>query len=265
MVDTTVCYRHSQRPTRLRCSECERYICAECSYDAPVGQRCPECHRQVGTTEVRRMRDLSALSGASVTRALLLLIVAGYVAQSVIPGLASPMIQTVDAIDDGQLWRLVTTAFLHGGLFHIALNGYALYILGPPIERGVGAAAFAALWVVSAIGGGVAVHTIGGYTAVVGASGALFGLFGYFLVLGWQQRSTRAGRGLLRQFGYLLLINAAAPLLFPIISWQGHLGGLLTGMAITALWARFGRAGSRPKVAAALLVGVLLIGAIVLI
>lgn len=262
MEEAPTCYRHPERSTRLRCSECDRPICPDCSYDASVGQRCPECHKNIGTTQVSRMRDIGALTGAPVTRFLLIAIVAGYLGQSAITGFEAPLIQTVGAIDRNEIWRLVTTAFLHGGLFHLALNGYALYLLGPPIERAVGRLPYAALWVASALGGGVAVHLIGGYSAVVGASGALFGLFGYFLIVGIKQRHTPAGRGLLRQFGFLLLINAAAPILIPIISWQGHLGGLLTGMAITAIWAQWGRTGETAKSIQAVGVAVLLLALI---
>jgi len=252
MDEAPVCYRHSDRRTRLRCSECNRPICPDCSYDASVGQRCPDCHKSVGTTQVSRARDMNALSGAPVTRALIIALVIGYIAQVAVPGFESALIQTQSGIEGNELWRLVSTAFLHGSLFHLALNGYALWILGPPIERAVGPFAFASLWLTSAIAGGVTVHLIGGYFAVVGASGALFGLFGYFLVLGWRQRKTQAGRSLLNQFGFLLAINAAAPLMFPIISWEAHLGGLVTGIVVTAMWATW---GSRSENAKSILAG----------
>ncbi len=247
MNEASVCYRHSDRSTRLRCSVCNKPICPDCSYDASVGQRCPDCHKSVGTTQVSRMRDMNALTGAPFTRGLLIAIVIGYAAQLMVVGFESSLIQTQVGIENNQLWRLATTAFLHGSLFHLALNGYALWILGPPIERAVGKIPFVTLWLASVIGGGVAVHLIGGYFAVVGASGALFGLFGYFLVVGFRQRKTQAGRGLLRQFGFLLAINAAAPLFFPIISWQAHLGGLLTGIAVTSMWAAWGQRSESAK------------------
>ena len=265
MDEAPVCYRHSDRRTRLRCSVCNRSICPDCSYDASVGQRCPECHKSVGTTQVRRARDLNALGGAPFTRGILIAIVAGYLAQIVVVGFESSLIQTATGIDDNELWRLVTTAFLHGSLFHLALNGYALWILGPPIERAVGPASFVTLWLASVIGGGVTVHLIGGYFAVVGASGALFGLFGYFLVVGWRQRKTQAGRGLLRQFGFLLAINAAAPLFFPIISWEAHLGGLITGVAVTAMWAAWGGRTETAKSIIAASVGLALLALVAIL
>lgn len=262
MEEAPTCYRHDDRSTRLRCSECNRPICPECSYDASVGQRCPECHKNIGTTRVSRMRDIGALTGAPVTRFLLIAIVVGYLVRRVAPQLLEPLVQTVDAIDRNEFWRLLTTAFVHFDLIHLAFNGYALYLLGPPIERAVGRLPYAALWVTSAVGGGVAVHVIGGYVGVVGASGALFGLFGYFLIVGFRQRHTPAGRGLLRQFGFLLLINAALPIFVPIISWQGHLGGLLTGMVITAAWAQWGRGSESAKSIQAGVVAVVLLALI---
>lgn len=262
MEEAPTCYRHDNRSTRLRCSQCDRPICPECSYDASVGQRCPECHKSIGTTRVSRMRDMGALSGAPVTRFLLIAIVVGYLVSRVAPELLDPLVQTAVDIDRNQFWRLLTTAFLHVDLIHLAFNGYALYILGPSVERAVGPLPYVAMWITSALGGGVAVHLIGGYTAVIGASGAIFGLFGYFIIVGLRQRHTEAGRALLRQFGFLLLINAALPIFIPIISWQGHLGGLLTGMAITAIWAQWGRSSESAKSIQAGIVAVVLLALI---
>jgi membrane associated rhomboid family serine protease len=116
---------------------------------------------------------------------------------------------------------------------------WALYVLGPQIERGVGSGPFFALYVASAGMGGVAAQFFTpGVFAAVGASGAVFGLFGVWLNLAVRRRNTAAGRSLLSQLGFILLINAALPLIFPAISWQAHLGGFITGFVIGEFWSR---------------------------
>lgn len=154
------------------------------------------------------------------------------------------------AIDAGEWWRIFTAAFLHGGLMHILFNMYALYLFGPRLESQVGSVPFALLYAASAAGGGAASYLFGPdfidaasripYTAV-GASGAIFGLFGAWMYVAYQLRSTPAGRAMFNQLGVLLLINLALPLFIPNIDWRAHVGGLVTGIAIAALWGRFAR------------------------
>jgi membrane associated rhomboid family serine protease len=137
---------------------------------------------------------------------------------------------------------------------------WALYAFGPQLERQVGGAPFAALYVSSALAGGALFYLLGGAGAAVGASGAIFGLFGAWLAASYRGRHTLAGAAGLRQLLVLLAINLALPLVFPAIAWQAHLGGLAAGVAITTLWGsprlRANTAG-RTAVAAAVGVGAL--------
>lgn len=142
------------------------------------------------------------------------------------------------AVGQGEWWRIFTAALLHGSFTHILFNMWALWVLGPQIERGVGAGPYLTLYVAAAgVGGAAAYHFGGPFDIGVGASGAIFGLFGIWLSWGLRRRNTTQGRAILSQMGFLLLINAAIPFLIPNISWQAHLGGLIAGFLIGEAWA----------------------------
>ena len=143
------------------------------------------------------------------------------------------------AVAAGEWWRIITPVLLHASVMHILFNMWALWVLGPQIERGVGTWPFVSLYLAAAGVGGAFVFYLGSpLTVGVGASGAIFGLFGVWLSWALHRRKTVYGQALLRQFGFLLLINAAIPFMIPGIAWQAHLGGLLAGFVIGEVWAR---------------------------
>ncbi|HEU5113760.1 MAG TPA: rhomboid family intramembrane serine protease [Acidimicrobiia bacterium] len=147
--------------------------------------------------------------------------------------------QSNAAIADGEWWRIFSVVLLHGSLTHIIFNMWALWVLGPQIERGVGTWPFVSLFLASAGVGGVFAYYLGGPTDIaVGASGAIFGLFGIWLSWALHRRNTMQGRALLGQLIFLLLINAAIPFVFRTVSWQAHLGGLIAGFLIGEIWSR---------------------------
>lgn len=237
-----VCYRHPDRHTLLRCSRCDRPICGACSIDASVGQRCPECVKSEGTQRVIPTRTRSgafARAGIPATRTFVGLAVAFYFFTRVGPtgnDIFDAFAQSNPAVAAGEWWRIFTPVLLHVNLTHILFNMWALWVLGPQIERGVGTWPFVGLYVAAAGVGGVFAFYIG--AGGVGASGAIFGLFGIWANWAVHRRRTIQGRALLRQIGFLLLINAAIPLFIPNISWQAHLGGLIAGFAIGEAWSR---------------------------
>ncbi len=151
------------------------------------------------------------------------------------------------AVQEGEWWRLLTSAFLHANLTHILFNMWALWVFGPDLERRMGSVPFAALYSSSALAGGAAFFGLAGLDAgpAVGASGAIFGLFGAWTAEAVRQRHTLAGRANLNQLLVLLGINAALPILIPYIAWQAHLGGLVAGFGIAMLWGAFARGGGR--------------------
>lgn len=174
-------------------------------------------------------------------------------------GLAPTLSQHSQLVEAGEWWRIFTAALVHASLTHILFNMWALYVLGPQIERGVGSGPFLALYVACAGMGGVAAQLLtGGPFVAVGASGAVFGLFGVWLNLAIRRRNTAYGRSLLSQLGVLLVINAALPFVFRSISWQAHLGGFVTGFVIGEIWSRVkGSRADQIRAAVALFVALL--------
>jgi membrane associated rhomboid family serine protease len=259
-----VCYRHPDRSTLLSCSRCGRPICFACSTDAAVGQRCPECLREEGTQPViptgPRRRSMAA-SGAPATVTFIGLAVGFYVlgALGLEQELLSRFAQINAAVAAGEWWRIYTVVLLHGSITHILFNMWALWVLGPQIERGVGTGPFISLYLASAAVGGSFAYYLGSPGDVgVGASGAIFGLFGIWLSWALHRRGTMQGRAILGQLGFLLLINAAIPFIFRNVSWQAHLGGLIAGFVIGEIWSRItGPNAARKRTAAGALVAVL--------
>jgi len=252
-LDTTVCYRHPDRATRLHCSDCSKPICAECSRDAAVGQKCPECSRPEGRHRVIDARRSGATPGfatAPVTFTVIALAVTTFAVGLLSPPLDAQLIDDFASanwlIEGGEWWRVLTATFLHAGIAHIFFNMYALYMFGPRLETQVGSTPFALLYAASAVGGGAASYLFGPIQQVaVGASGAIFGLFGAWMYVAYRTRHTPAGRAMFNQLGVLLLINMALPVLIRNIDWRAHVGGLVAGVAVAALWGRF--AAGRPQ------------------
>ncbi len=240
------CYRHSGRVTYLSCSDCGKPICADCSIDTPVGQKCPDCAKQRGTATVITGRQLRARSTSlpPVTMFLLVSSVVVYILGALSPELNRTIFENFalwpGQVKDGEWWLLVSTAFLHSGMFHILFNMWALYILGPGIERQVGSVPFAGLYLASAVMGSVAFVAFNSGPAV-GASGAVFGLFGAWFASAWRSRHTTAGRAQLQSIGLILGINLLLPLAEPRIAWEAHVGGLLAGMVIAFAWTQVAR------------------------
>ncbi|TYK50463.1 rhomboid family intramembrane serine protease [Actinomadura decatromicini] len=246
------CYRHPGRETYVRCTRCDRFICPECMRDAAVGHQCVECVR-AGNQGVRRAVPrtvLGARGSASavpvVTYTLIGACVLAYLAElsswrvvwefmmlgrGVLPD------GEVGGVAEGEWYRLVTTMFLHqrGGSFgvtHILFNMWALWAIGPALEQVLGRWRFLALYLLSGLGGSVLLYLVGSPAdSAVGASGAIFGLFGAFFVIG------RKFGGSVGPIVVLLVINLVITFSVPNISWQGHVGGLVVGTALAAAYA----------------------------
>lgn len=146
------------------------------------------------------------------------------------------------AIGAGEWWRLLTSAFLHSSPAHIAFNMWALLQFGPPLERQLGSVAFGTMCLACAAWGGTAAYLLTGpRSAVVGASGAIFGVFGVWLYASYLSRETPMGQAQFRSLMTLLAINAFLSFAVPRISWQGHAGGLAAGLVIAAVWRQLPR------------------------
>jgi membrane associated rhomboid family serine protease len=227
------CYRHPGRRTYLRCNRCERYICADCMRSAAVGHQCVECV-QDGARTIRQPRTRFGgreRSGAPVvTYALIAINVLVFIVQMAAGNLEKQLSLWPPAVADGQLYRLVTSAFLHYGATHLLLNMWALYVVGPPLESWLGRLRFGALYALSGLGGSVLVYLLTTNSATAGASGAIFGLFGATFVVGKRLALD------VRWVVVVIVINLVFTFVAPAISWQGHLGGLVTGAVVAAAY-----------------------------
>lgn len=234
------CYRHPDRQSFVLCQRCGRTICGECQTPAPVGVICPECMREQQATAPRtkpavltRMRAASGRGAPVVTYSLIGVTLAVYVLQ-LIPGLGVTnwLYFTPIAVSDMHMepWRLLTSVFVHSTslIFHVLLNMYTLWIFGQLLEGLLGRWRFLALYLIAGLGGSAGVVWLADpTTAVVGASGAIFGLMGAFLVI---QR--RLG-GQTTQLFVLLAINLVIGFVPGWnIAWQAHLGGLVAGALV---------------------------------
>ncbi len=134
-------------------------------------------------------------------------------------------------VADGAWWQLMTNAFTHVEVWHIAFNMIALYFLGPQLELAVGRLRFLALYLGSALTGATLVYWAADpHSATLGASGAIFGLMGGLLVVAYKVRANVSQ--ILMWIGLNFFITVVGG---SFISWQGHLGGFLGGAAIAAI------------------------------
>ena len=238
---TPTCYRHPDRATYIRCTRCNRPICPECMRDAAVGHQCEECVRD-GAKAVRQPRPQHRTTPV-VTYGLIAINVVMFVLETVSSGVQSELVLRSPAVADGDLYRLLTSAFMHYGLTHLLFNMYALFIVGPPLEVWLGRLRFGALYALSALGGSVLVYLLSPLNAATaGASGAVFGLFAASFVVGKRLNLD------VRWVVGLIVINLAFTFVIPLmggqnISWQGHIGGLVTGALVAAAYAYAPRAG----------------------
>jgi membrane associated rhomboid family serine protease len=272
------CYRHPDRETGLRCQRCERPVCPECMVPAPVGVQCVDCVRQNRSRTILA-RDLVGGSTPYVTYGLIAANVAVWVigvglgllgggsegllggsSLARLGGLYGPLVAA------GQWWRIVTSGFLHSGLLHLAFNMAALFVFGSALERSVGRLRFTTIYVTSLMAGSLGALLLSPGALTIGASGAIFGLFGAILA------GQRASGISLRAGGMipLLVINLVFTIAMPGISVGGHLGGLAGGLAAGALLFNRrlrvgGRAGSLVSVLACLALAAALFAAAVLV
>jgi membrane associated rhomboid family serine protease len=141
------------------------------------------------------------------------------------------------AVADGEYWRLWSVTLLHGDILHLAFNMYALYLAGTIVERWYGPLRYLAFYLACAAAGSTASFVFGGDVPSVGASGAIFGLFGILLAAGRVHHPVdRQSRALVSQLMFLIVIN----ILFGFASGgsidnAAHLGGLAAGLWLGAI------------------------------
>ena len=237
----TGCYRHPDREANIRCQRCERPICPDCMRDAAVGFQCPTCVAE-GRKSVRQPRTMAggaiSADAGRISFALIAINVAVFLLQLATAGsITNTGRMDVVGVATGEYWRLLTGEFLHGGPLHLAFNMIALYMFGPAAERALGTARFVAAYLTMAVAASTLVYVLNG-PPTVGASGAIFGLFGLVFVL-----MIKIGQDV-RSLLVLLVLNGLISLQANI-SWQAHLGGFLAGIFLGLAFAYAPRT-SRP-------------------
>ncbi|WP_425315362.1 rhomboid family intramembrane serine protease [Streptomyces viridochromogenes] len=287
----TTCYRHPKVESHVRCTRCDRYICPDCMREASVGHQCVECVKE-GARSVRQARTVVGGRIATtpfVTSVLIGLNVLAYLAEVVRPEILDrfamlgarligpdggyyvyepgyPSDFHAEGVVAGQWERLLTSGFLHlpptegtFGLLHVVMNMLSLWQLGRIVEPMLGRVRYIALYLLSTLGGSVFVLLLTDVNVEsVGASGAIFGLGAAYYVLARRVGADMRGVNRFMAFLLLWLLLSAG-----LTSWQGHLGGLLTGAAVTLAYAYAPRGPRRVLIQVAVCVGVLALLAVV--
>ncbi|MFD9575742.1 rhomboid family intramembrane serine protease [Streptomyces sp. NPDC059982] len=255
------CYRHPDRDTGIRCTRCDRPVCPECRVDASVGFQCVDCVREgSGTGHSRAANAPRTLAGGLVaadpqlvTKILIGINAAVFLATLAVPGLAVRLEllgryveyygAPLEGISTGQYHRLLTSVFLHVEWWHVFSNMLALWVIGGPLEAALGRARYLALYLLSGLGGSALVYLLTApNTPTLGASGAICGLLGATVVLARRLRYEL--RPVLITLGLMLLITFVPLGGSLTVSWQAHIGGLVTG-ALVALGLLAPATGSR--------------------
>ncbi|MEV7724666.1 rhomboid family intramembrane serine protease [Streptomyces sp. NPDC087917] len=245
------CYRHPDRDTGISCTRCERPICPECMISASVGFQCPDCVREgSGTGHAPAANAPRTLAGGMVagdpqlvTKILIGINVAVFLATYAVHGLAVQLEllgryveyfgAPVEGVSTGQYHRLLTSVFLHVEWWHIFGNMFALWVIGGPLEAALGRVRYLALYLISGLGGSALVYLLTEpNTPTLGASGAICGLLGATVVLARRLRYEM--RPVLITLGLMLLITFVPFGGGLSVSWQAHIGGLVSG-ALVAL------------------------------
>ncbi|MET7270683.1 rhomboid family intramembrane serine protease [Streptomyces flaveolus] len=239
------CYRHPDRETGIRCTRCERPICPDCMVNASVGFHCPDCARGgTGTGPAPAASRPRTLAGGTIaadphliTKILIAVNVAVFIAvrartslldDLVLIGRWPPVPHTpTEGVTEGEWYRLVTSMFTHQEIWHIGFNMLGLWWLGGPLEAALGRARYLALYLASGLAGSALTYLLAApTTASLGASGAIFGLFG---ATGALVRRLNAD---MRPVIGLLVINLVFTFGWNNIAWQAHIGGLVAGAVI---------------------------------
>lgn len=241
------CTRHPDVVTGRHCTRCTRPACNDCLVQASVGSQCIDCVRRARPPLAERMRRRNAAQSTLATRALITANVAvflwtlgggngfgtGIGERQVRIGLSRIFLQ------DGEMWRIVTSGFLHFGLLHLAMNMLLLWQLGTLLEPALGRGRFLLLYLAALTGGALGAILLSPDALTGGASGAVFGLMGAAAVALMHRGINPLRTGI----GTTLILNLFITFTIPGISVGGHLGGVIAGAA--AGWVMFDPAVNR--------------------
>jgi rhomboid protease GluP len=238
----------SQRGNALLRSEIQTRLQRATQYAMAASNRDPQTERIVRRFESQQMQPTPYTSAMGrVTPTVLTLIacnVAMFLIEMLLGGSTNPLtlhrlgqLETWNFFPRHEYWRLLTSLFLHYGPLHLLFNIYALYILGPGLERAIGVARFLACYLISGIGSGLGVvllHVIGltPPEEVVGASGCIMGVVGAWAGFLLLHRHAPAARRRLQNIAIIVIVQTLFDLSTPQISMTAHLCGLVTGFVV---------------------------------
>jgi membrane associated rhomboid family serine protease len=245
---------------------------------APVGFHCPECVERA-RREFRQGPGSPLRGGVLATKVLLASIVGMFLVELLLGGtqslLGSPSERVLldlgamqpFLIADGQFWRLFSAMFLHAGLLHLAFNAYALWLIGSMIETNLGRTRMVTIYFVTGFLASAASYAFSDVATIgVGASGAIFGIFGAFIAYNYRRRHLAAAAANLRWAWTLILLNLL--LVFGFggrIDWRAHLGGLVAGLAAGAIAEGWGTPAQRRVVQVAGFIVLVAIGVAIVV
>ncbi len=222
-----VCARHPDRVTYVLCNRCGRGVCTDCMIPAPVGFQCPECVRGARITRPR-VRSSEPL----VTYGIIIVCVIIQVLGDLGIGTRTGWVQEWSLFPAriaafGENYRLLTAIFVHSGLLHLGMNMLMLWIMGRTLEQTLGHTRTAALFLIAGFGGAVASYWFNDpFTAGIGASGAIFGMFAAVFVFGRELRMNT------QEILGVIALNLVIGFIIPGVDWRAHIGGLVTGAIV---------------------------------
>ncbi len=259
------CYRHPDRQSFVLCQRCGRTICGDCQTQAAVGVHCPECTKEarqsgprskpVVVTAFNRARRSG---GPVVTWSIIGITAFVYLLQLVSGGAVINALAYWPPLTSIEPWRMFTSMLVHSqqSFLHILFNMYSLYIFGRILEQALGRWRFLALYLISGLGGSIAVLLLAPTISVVGASGAIFGLLGAFFVI--QRRLGGNNMQLVLVIGLNLVIGFVVP----GIAWQAHIGGLIVGALVALVYLKTRRPAQKNTqllMLAAIVIGLIIV------
>ena len=234
--NASTCYRHPRRESWVLCQRCGNTICGDCQTAAAVGFHCPTCvtgARPAMSKIVSGPRLRRVVAGSTpVTTTLLILMGVVYAADFFTGDLLKAFLGYIPALTFSEPWRIITVSFVHGSILHILFNGYSLWVLGNLLERKIGSGRFLTIFMLSSVAGSAAVFFLNPGGFVVGASGAIFGLFAALFV------ANRGFQGNNISLIVIVGINLALGFVVPNVAWEAHIGGLIGGLLATTLLLR---------------------------
>ena len=238
----------SQTSNAVLQAEITARLARAADYANAVRERSSETERILQRLQNREMKPgpytARSIGTTPVVITLIVLNVAMFLLEMLLGGSMNPLtlhrlgqLETWDFFSRGEYWRLLTSLFLHYGAIHLLFNIYALYVLGPALERSIGAIRFLACYLISGIGSGLGVvllHVVGITPAeeVVGASGCIMGVVGAWAGFLLRYRHLPLARRRLQNIVIIIVIQTIFDLSTPQVSMAAHLCGLISGLIL---------------------------------